>query len=116
MNLYGYTGLNHNKALNDWELRFGINNGFNEKESSYEIEVVIFEDKRDYEPVEKKDGTTFTPPSNEFEKFRVLVEKEPLDLDKMDQVELVNPFESFVMGANSYNPTITIRCDSLEKV
>lgn len=114
MNLYGYTGFDYDKALEDWELAFGINKGYSEDKMGYQVEVLVTTDKRKYEPIEKKDGTTFTPPSNDLAKFTVVVDEEPTDLQKMQPIKLINPFEGYVLGAKTYNPTVTISCDKIE--
>lgn len=114
MNLYGYTGFDHDKALKDWELAFGINKGYSDDKMGYQIEVLVATDKREYKPVEKKDGTTFTPLSNDLAKFTVVSDEEPADLQKMQPIKLIEPYDSYMMGAKTYNPSVTIICERIE--
>lgn len=116
MNLYGYTGFDFEKANKDWVLGLGLDKGFNEDEEMYEFEIIVLEDKREYEPIQKKDGKMFTPPSNDLEKFIVRSNVEIKDIKKLQTIKLVDVYDSYVMGAKTYSPTPVIMCEKIVPV
>lgn len=115
MNTYGYMVFDTETALKDWDVGFGLDKGYNEKEGCFEFEAIVLNDKRTYEPRTKKDGTTFTPSSNDLEKFIVRVDEQPKDFKKFEKISLVDVYDSFLIGVKTYSPTPVIACEKIIK-
>lgn len=114
LNLYGYTGFDYNKALNDWDLAFGTYQGFNEEKGTHSVKILITRDKRVYSEITTKNGNKFTPDSNDFETIRIILDQKPVGINKGNPVKVVGVKDAFIAGADSYNPQVVIMARSLE--
>lgn len=114
LNLYGYTGFDYNKALNDWDLVFGMYQGFNEDKGTHSVKVLITRDKRVYSEITTKNGNKFTPDSNDFETIRIILDQKPVGINKGNPIRVVGVKDAFIAGADSYNPQVVIMARSLE--
>lgn len=113
MNTYNYMKFDFKEALKDWDLGFVKYLKYDEEESTFDVEVVILNDKKEYEPVPKKDGTTFMPKDNNFEKFRVKLNEKPADLNKSQPIKILDAIDCYLMGGSSYNPSLVLFADKV---
>lgn len=113
MNTYGYMKFAHEEALKDWELGFVKYLKYDEENSTFDVEVVILDDKKEYDLVTKKDGTTFMPKDNNLEKFTVKLTDKPADLKKLQPIKILDALDNYLMGASTYNPKLVLFADKI---